>query len=40
MLTMLKATLTRESDSALSDALGVAALFLMLMAALALPVSA
>lgn len=40
MLTALKSTLTRDTDSALADALGVAALFLMLLAALALPVAA
>lgn len=40
MLTTLKSALTRDADSALSDALGVAALFLMLVAGLALPVAA
>ncbi|HMO09888.1 MAG TPA: hypothetical protein PKD10_19920 [Paracoccaceae bacterium] len=40
MFDSLKSALTRDTDSPLSDALGVAALFLMLVAALALPVSA
>jgi hypothetical protein len=37
MFTSLIAALTRDTDSALADAAGLAALFLMLIAALALP---
>jgi hypothetical protein len=37
MFTSLIAALTRDTDSALVDAAGVAALFLMLIATLALP---